>query len=315
MMTMNGSVARGQGGQLFLSGGPHEVQAHLEGLKSPSEESVARFHGNIGIRAKYCDSRSISYLHCIFPEKASALRDYAPFDVTTSYVDHYREHLRPQVLEFDLRDRDECFLKKDTHLSFEGRLETSKQLVARLLEVDVHDLLNRLEARRGRLESRSGDLGRKLTPPEQDQDNHTIEHPTRFLNNRAGANDGVVYIGINPELVRQGELRRLLIFGDSFMEFNLPLLSTYFSEILFCRTRFFHPEMVEMYRPDYLVTENAERYLASVASDREAPRFMNAYGLRDVQPPKSQAFFRAYDALLNFGNPTYDSFIASVVDE
>lgn len=313
-MTVNGTVARGRDGQLFLAGGPHEVQAYLEGTKSPSEESVERFHENIAQRAAYCGSRAIPYLHCIFPDKASALRDETPFDVTTSYVDHYREDLHPRVLEFDLRDRTECYLKKDTHLSFEGRLETSKHLITRMLSLGVEDVLDRLETRRGPLEPRSGDLGRKLTPPEEEQDHHAISRPAYFLNNRAGANDGVVYIGINPELIRQGEMRRLLIFGDSFMEFNLPFLATCFSEILFCRTRFFHSEMVEMYCPDYLVTENAERYLATVTPDSQAPRFMNAYGLRDIQPPKSQTFFKAYDALLNFGNPAYNSFVGSIVD-
>ena len=37
---------------------------------------------------------------------------------------------------------------------------------------------------------------------------------------------------------------RLLLFGDSFGRHCLAALSLFFREILFIRTRFFHPEIV-----------------------------------------------------------------------
>ena len=51
------------------------------------------------------------------------------------------------------------------------------------------------------------------------------------------------------------------------------MLSYYFTEILFLRTPFFHPEIFEQVTPDILITQNVERYLASCQPDEVRPSF------------------------------------------
>ncbi|ODT60532.1 MULTISPECIES: hypothetical protein [Paracoccus] len=72
--------------------------------------------------------------------------------------------------------------------------------------------------------------------------------------------------------------RTLLIFGDSFFRMLLPDLSRYWRRIVFCRTQFFHAEMVAAVAPDDILVGLAERYFASTRPDAERPHFL-AYPL------------------------------------
>ena len=65
----------------------------------------------------------------------------------------------------------------------------------------------------------------------------------------------------------------VLIFGDSFFRMMLIHLSAIFSRVICLRTRFLHPEMVTLIRPDVIFTGNAERYLSYVSPDTEAQAF------------------------------------------
>ena len=65
--------------------------------------------------------------------------------------------------------------------------------------------------------------------------------------------------------------KRLLVFGDSFIRKGLHLLSPIYSEIIYFRSQFFRPEIVNIFRPNIVITANAERYLSTVQSDEESP--------------------------------------------
>lgn len=58
----------------------------------------------------------------------------------------------------------------------------------------------------------------------------------------------------------------------------LPELSRDWRQIVFCRTQFFHAEMVAAVAPDDILTGLAERYFASTRPDAERPHFL-AYPL------------------------------------
>ena len=76
---------------------------------------------------------------------------------------------------------------------------------------------------------------------------------------------------------------RLLVFGDSFLLTQLAPLTGVFAEILVCRSPYLHPEIAWSHRPDYILCETAERYLASPVEDRNAPPYLMTYG--DIQSP------------------------------
>jgi len=86
----------------------------------------------------------------------------------------------------------------------------------------------------------------------------------------------------------------------------------FYSEILFCRTRYFHDEIATMFQPDHVITESAERYFSGVRLDESAPRFNLLYGLRGSDYSRDEGFYRAYNAVLNHGKSTYASFLHGV---
>jgi hypothetical protein len=72
--------------------------------------------------------------------------------------------------------------------------------------------------------------------------------------------------------------KTLLIFGDSFFRVMLNQLAWGFRRVVFCRSAYFHSELVDAVKPDVIFGGAAERYLADVAPDDVRPHFL-AYTL------------------------------------
>lgn len=303
-------------GQLFLGTSMHRVVEHLTGAVEIPDESVANFERNLGVRSKYCAERDIDYRHVVFPDKATALRGEFPYDIVESFTDRYRSVFTSEVLDLEpVLSRSSAFLRTDTHLSFEGMVASTLAIAESLLEFDMDRARDDLYALRGSAMEYAGDLGRKLTPPRTE--NHyriSGRHAKRF-SNRIGANDGHCIVSFNLRPVKDLAQKRLLIFGDSFLELSLPLLAYFYSEIVWCRSRFFHREMVDMFQPDQVITESAERYFSSVRSDDIAPRFLLYYGIRGLEHSDDASFYQAVNAVLNYGNRQYDEFVRSIREE
>jgi hypothetical protein len=300
-------------GQLFLGTSMHRVVEHLTGAIEISEESVANFERNLAARSKYCADRDIDYRHVIFPDKATALRSEFPYAVVRSFTDRYRSVFNSEVLDLEpVLSRPAAFLRTDTHLSFDGMVESTIAIAESLLEFDVDRAREDLYALRGPAMEYAGDLGRKLTPPRTETHYRISGRHARRFDNRIGANDGHCIVSFNLRPVDNLPRKRLLIFGDSFLELSLPLLAYFYSEIFWCRSRFFHREIVDMFQPDQLITESAERYFSSVRADDVAPRFLLYYGIRGLEHSDDVSFYRAANAVLNYGNRQYDDFVSSL---
>lgn len=157
----------------------------------------------------------------------------------------------------------------------------------------------------------SGDLGSKLTPPHTELTQ--LIKPTwqeiKLDNNLTTGNDGIIKIVLSGNKNSSG---KLLIFGDSYANSCLDFLGTYFREILFCRSRYFHDEIAIAAKPDYIMTENVERYLALVTPDSEAPpMFMMAY-LTGKQP---QYDFKFATLLSYYLQPSARQFAKTIASE
>lgn len=144
----------------------------------------------------------------------------------------------------------------------------------------------------------AGDLGAKFTP-RLFQDGVVLDPdwPVTAFRNSSGFNDGLVDILISPEAAHD---RTVLLFGDSFFRMMLQHLSMVFTRVVCLRTRFLHPEMVTLIRPDVIYTGNAERYLSNVTADSEAQAFALYPHLRAAtdlaMPPEFLAAWRAVTA-------------------
>ena len=245
------------------------------------------------------------------------MRERFPFPDPVCLGLVYGEHCTRaacHILNLTLSLRDHattCFKSLDTHLNDHGMALAASSIVAALTGEGRAGVLETLQARPTKLRDMPGDLGGKLTPPRAGPERGIeADWPLRFFSNGVGfGNDGLADIYISPRSLLPA---RLLWFGDSFGRGCVRLLSLFFREILFLRTRFFHAEMLGQYRPDYVVTQNAERYLDVVTPDENAPPFLLYPALKGIDQAPTPAFARALAALLSYPRAPYQDFMADV---
>ncbi len=167
------------------------------------------------------------------------------------------------------------YRKVDTHWSILGRAAIAVLIAEKCFNgIDSERELSKLKSfiTQTKIEI-SGDLGSKLQPEQKElADRFATSWDLKSSNNKlSNGNDGYFEVIISKSPLASG---RLLIFGDSYMQQTLLMLSYFFKVIAFCRTGYFHEEIFSSMKPDFVVTENAERYFSDVYLDSAAPPFL-----------------------------------------
>ena len=268
---------------LFLSQGQHSVQQLYTGEKPATPDSVGVFLKNMRRRQLVCTTKSALFRACIFPDKMVALKDLldvgAP--LASLYLRNYRDAVErerslPVEYPIDVLDgQKSCFTRTDTHYSGVGCAE----VVARLLAKDFPELEQAFRERAADMVSRpatfTGDLGRKLTPPRSEDDATVLvgraRHKLTRATNGVHNNDGLMILQRSQASLTD---KTLMIFGDSFFRQTLPLFGIPFRNVIFCRTRFFHEELIDAFAPAVVYYGQAERYLSRCFPDSDRPHFL-----------------------------------------
>ncbi len=314
--TVERGVLFGHDSTLFLAGGDHRVLDFMLGIERPPEESLIQFAQNVTSRAATAQAASVPYLHLVFPDKHAVMAAECPVCAPVCLGDIYQAAL-PQLgrdLFYPRADLAAAgpglFLKTDTHASDLGNLFAAAAVVERLTGQPQAGKIERLLAADWQAAEWSGDLGGRFEPP--------LLEIRRVLgrfwirkslhNDLRGGNNGIVDILFNPAAPMP---ERLLLFGDSFGRGLCSLLSYFFKEVLFLRTPYFHDEIFQQVQPDYLITENAERYLSYVHSDARRPSFFAYPYLQGQDYAPSRDFAEGFSAMLSFGRPPYFDYMAA----
>jgi len=249
-------------------------------------------------------------MHVIYPDKQSVQSLQFPLEsyecLGSSYVKRNPELRKVLIYPRDeLSDEGAAFHKKDTHMSDKGYCALTALLLKELgieaaicaeLKVELKELLTKKV-------KYSGDLGTKMTPEEFDV-KCDIEVGWDFYhvkNNLGVSNDGLAELYFNDRALTS---MRVVIFGDSFSRLHSLFLSRCFKEVAFFRTRFFHDDIVEMAKPDLVITGNAERYLSAVDRDEIAPNFFLYPLLKGIGHAPDQDYAIAMNAFLSY--PKYE---------
>lgn len=318
MNNIDSEVIVGKNGYLYLGKGGHNIIDYITGSKKIDKQSFINFEDNIKHRSDFCLKNNIKYKHFIYPCKHSIMKHNFPIKEYTSLIDFYKPYFTKDVV--DMRDvlngqTIPVYLKKDTHLNFNGLKISVKYTFEKLLKKyknydDIFDACKNIS------QETAGDLGSKIIPIESEKRAtiKTVWNLKRFNNRSGKGNDGLIHIVFNVNKLNRFEFNRCVIFGDSFSYLNLPLLSYEFSEILFMRTRYFHEEIVSMFKPDVVISQNVERYFSYVDSDNNAPRFNLLYGLKGTQYVEDSSFYEAYNAILNYGKKPYWDLISKITN-
>lgn len=284
----------------FLIGGGHNVLRYVRSEIFPESQSIDNFWFNISLRDNICRQSGIKYLHVIFPDKQSVIPSEFPFSPVARLGSVYLKNEDNKVLypfENLANLKNGGFNLLDTHLNDFGNLQLLNLILERfdfdcsedlLFLKDCVDTEKRFQGDLAiKIDSRIYEVIKKLEPR---------WNFLRYRNNTK-LNDGLIDLIFNPNAKNK---KVLLIFGDSFFRSMLVHLSYFFEKVICCRTKYFHSEIVHLIQPDFVLTGNAERYLSSVSSDKEAhPFFLYPYIRKERVDTESDDFLSAWRAVLS----------------
>jgi hypothetical protein len=282
--TVEGDVLIAGNGELYLSGGRHSVLRFAQGEMQINPKSIENLRENMAERREVTTHAGIRYGHIVAPEKYKVVPDGFPIADPVSLADQYLqagiEFIYP-VDELRNEPSGRSHYITDTHWTAQG-LICATCIIARVAGIEEADILETHEEMAQSLvpvkDTFFGDLGRKLDPKRGEQrfilrprHEFTVTENGLQHDYTSPVNDGrlIVVRSSHPRASK-----RLTIFGDSYLHHALPYLSHLFSQVVFCRTRFFHKEIVQMSRPDVVISQAAERYLSFVYPDHGAPPFL-----------------------------------------
>lgn len=301
--TIHDDVLLSESKVAFLIGGNHSVLDYITGKKQPTAASLQNFKNNISSRSYIAKLCHCKYLHVIFPDKQSVLQSEFPIKNTVRLGDIYnktlsdspvRDSLLYPTAKLETSGRFDCYQQLDTHLSDYGSFLVLEEILSKLGE-NADNALQDLKSQIIVKKKTTGDLGGKFNPKLVQESTHLRTNWNhRHFSSGGTFNNGQIDLYLSPDAPIK---KKILIFGDSFYRLMLRHFSKVFSEIVFLRTPYLHAEMVQLIKPDIILTGNAERYLADVTSDVNAPAFQIFSYAHHSQVKPTPLFVHAFKAV------------------
>lgn len=286
-------------GTLFLAGGRHQVVRLFTGEIVPSDASKRAFVENIKQRQDYCERRGIHYEAFVFPDKMPLLGHMLPFETESLFESSYKlpPGLKCHYLKQELAACVQPFPKTDTHYSVEGNHACARRIAAPLFSDRLNDFDAFIASNQKLKKEFCGDLGSKQDPPPTEV-TAVLRRPSTLsveTNGVRDGNDGLMMIATNPEAVSD---KQLLLFADSYFRALIPYMAYFFSSVVFCRTRFFHYELVDAIAPDVIFSGMAERYLSNCLSDEKRPHYLAYPLLKGKASSPSEGFGQLFGSIV-----------------
>ncbi|AWN49556.1 hypothetical protein DK419_27120 [Methylobacterium terrae] len=283
----------GKDGWLFLTGGSNGA-ADLYRTDLAVWRMLRGWRRLLLARAARAEGLGLRYLHLVSPEKLSVYDRHffgrGPVRAARSPARRLARLLRLSAAGRRLwvdaltplraaRDTTDLYYRTDTHWTSHGTLIAYRALCAAGGAAPLDDLL---PTRPVVTATRIMDLGEKLQfPVPETRDLHVIplrarvaeRSPLHALARRHPALDlhtgvAVGYRNDDPT----ADPRRLLLFGSSYSGYGesglTAMLAETFREVHFVWSAEVDWDLVARLRPDLLVTESAERYMARLPGDR-----------------------------------------------
>jgi alginate O-acetyltransferase complex protein AlgJ len=282
------SVHVGRDGWLFLTGGSNRVMDRYRG--GLRHWLLLRgWTRLIEARARRAESLGIRCLHVIVPEKLSVYDDkveglrYDPAKASTRRLARrlarhpaYLDLLAP--LRAARNGPVPLYLRTDTHWTIQGCLLAYRAIMRALGAIPPTDIGTRPQV----VSEEVMDLGEKLRdrPREQlnrlmlQRDAKRVEVGPMLAAYEAQGRDREAHVGAHVVYRNEAvgaDPRRLVLFGDSCAHFDpfllTGLLAESFREVHFVWSANLDWEYIERVRPDILLFELAERFLARLPKD------------------------------------------------
>lgn len=285
-------IHEGRDGWLFLTGGSNFVTTLYDrnGGHLP-DTNLRRWRDAILERKRRCDALGVAYAHLVAPEKLTIYghKQATPLvNVDLAPAIRLQQLFRGEAraagwvdLVWPMRERrDEVALywRSDTHWTPEGSLLAYRLLCDALQLTPNQDLARRPCNTLHKIM----DLGGKVDPPrwEEIREIDWIASAERIYVNAVAriledpVHGGDIHVGAH--VVYRNEAApnkvRILLFGDSFSGVGRDRLTAQLaetaSELVFVWSANVDWRVVERVKPDIVITQIAERYMALAPNDR-----------------------------------------------
>jgi SGNH hydrolase-like domain, acetyltransferase AlgX len=274
----------GKEGWLFINSGTNNFTEYHTGVRRLPLAKVNQWSELLAQRIQWHQAQKIKYQHLFIPSKLAVYPEYYPHQLEIKgdrpIIQLQKKCHQPFVYPLELfsqsKNQYQLYEKQDSHWSFWGCYLTYQLLCQKFQITPNSQLLNfPIETTQVR-----GDLGIKFGLTET------------TLQKKVALASQVVYDNQVINYAHQGSIRilkndhiphgKMIIFGDSFCNPNLPegkraakrliaRLSTLFAETLnevhFVWTPWVDYDYIEREKPDFVLTEMAERFLIRVPDD------------------------------------------------
>ena len=290
MPFLTSEVFEGAKGYLFLARGSNDVVGLFSEATDMRAALLQQWADLLEQRNRRLGDLGVTYRQCFVPDKLSIYREeaqelWAGLSSPAEAIEALDcPSLRPLLVPLtgplrQLKAEHQIFFPNDTHWTVAGCFSAYQLLCASLNVVPRLDLIN---AALGQIEL-AGDLGGKLVPPRRGLfefgsfgRSATRTYANRLVSLRETGqltNDVSLHVGSivqfnNP---RPNSKHRVLLFGDSFSEYRTHyltgLLADTFSDLMFVWSSNIDYAIVASFRPDIVLVEMAERFMARLPTD------------------------------------------------
>ncbi|NJL51969.1 MAG: hypothetical protein HC930_06630 [Hydrococcus sp. SU_1_0] len=279
------STIVGKEGWFFISSGTNKLTEYHTGIRRLPLAKINQWSELLAQRIQWHHAQKIKYQHIFIPSKIAVYPEYYPHPLEIKgdrpIIQLQKKCHQPFVYPLELfsqyKNQYQLYEKQDSHWSFWG-CYLAYQLLCQKFQITPNSrLLNfPIETIQGK-----GDLGVKFGLTET------------TLKKRVALASQVVYDNQVINYVHQGSVRilknsriphgKMIIFGDSFCAPGTPdysakkrlvaRLSSLFAETLnevhFVWTPWVDYDYIEREKPDFVLTEMAERFLVRVPDDHD----------------------------------------------
>ncbi len=282
------AVLVGRNGWLFLWEGSNEVARYYTEPDFFSEEAKAEWRRVIAARVERLASLGVRYVHIVVPDKLTILSEHVTLPMphlASAPSKWFKEDFQGHDYYLDLHDaildhpqKEEAFYQTDSHWTALGAGIAYKSLCSRLA-VNPVDFSDRKVVGGDMV----FDLGKKLAalPKERARFCMVLRDATRIAENRLvrfnespPPRDGPVKLVGTYVVFRNAtaaDVRKVMIFGDSYSEYRpyllTGMLAETFREVHFIWSTSVDFALVEKLQPDIVITEIAERFVNVVPKD------------------------------------------------
>lgn len=273
-------VLQGREGWLFLQGDRNDALGQHSGRISFDDRQLADLRGLMSRRRETAAAHGATWLTAVVPDKEMVYAEFLPPEVALvdrrpihDYLDVAADAGAPAIYMLEeMRQAaaaGDVYMRTDTHWNYRGAFVAYLAICRELQALGIDLDLVQEEWVEWSEEPKQGDLGSKLYPQVVEGSNLIASIFPSFghlVYDNQVRNHGRVLIHEQEDRSRP----TCLVFGESFGPNLLFFLKESFRRVVFVHTSMLIPELIELERPDVVLSLPIERFLIQVPDDSDA---------------------------------------------